>query len=201
MKYSFLAFSVSLSVTFGAATAAAQKGNASDVTGPPAITIAGGAFTPLPVPNSKGGSGTGGTSGASGGAALHGVVASIGATFSAGTAVISPATGQAIAPAAVETVGALIVSGSMASANSVGSSLQRGGATPLSVGTLMEAMIALSNASPSSVPGAIANAGKAFNALVASAPAGFFRSNGGGPPATFLAIHAALTPMLAAIGH
>lgn len=201
MRYSFPRFAAALGVMLGAAVAAAQSGNGSDVTGPPGITIAGGAFTPLPVGNTTSRSGVGGaSSSAARGAAGNSAVSAVGATFSSGAAVTSPATGQTIAPAAVQTVGALITTGSPASVASVGASLQSSGATAPSVGALMQAMAALANVSPSSAAAAIITAAKAFNALIAGASPGFFTSDHGGPPADFLAIQAALKPMVAAIG-
>ena len=126
-----------------------------------------------------------------------GAVAGIQASFNSGATVTSPATGQPIAPAAVRAVGALIGSGSPASLANVAAALIAGGAPSGQVAALTQALAVLSGVNGQTAPGAVIAAAKAFNALVGSASAAFLAN----PPAEFLAIHAALMPMAASIGH
>ncbi|HVT37482.1 MAG TPA: hypothetical protein VHE78_00410 [Gemmatimonadaceae bacterium] len=119
--------------------------------------------------------------------------------FTSGFAQVSPTMGGAIAPAAVLDVGTLIASGSPQSEAAVGAALTARGAPAREAQALVHAMAKLAAVNEASAPSAILTAARAYNGLVANAPTGFFTSNGGQPPAVFLAIHAALTPMIQSI--
>jgi hypothetical protein len=198
---SILRIAAAAGVALSATAALAQSGNGSDVSGPAGFTFPGGSFTPLPAPGTSvaGPSGVGGSLGASPSAGPS--ITATAQSFSSGAPVTSPATGQTIPAGAVSSVGSLLSGGSLAAVSAVGGPLQSAGAPPAAVANLMEALSALSNASSESAPRAIIAASQAFNTLVASVPGSFFTSSNGGPPAAFLAVHAALVPMIGSIGH
>jgi hypothetical protein len=177
-------------ILFSASAALAQTG--SDISGPTGSTTV--TFAPLPVPTSAGGPG-----GARAGPApaAMGTVTSTAAMFAGGAPQTSPVTGQAIPQNAVQTVGSLIQGGSPASVTSVSQSLQAAGAPPGATAQLTQALAALAGATPGNAFNLIVSAAQAFNAFVQSAPASFFAA--GNLPPQFLAIHAALTPMVNAI--
>jgi len=176
-------------VLCSASAAFAQTG--SDISGPtPGTTVT---FAPLPVPTAAGG--PGGPAGPA--PAAMGTVTSTAATFAAGTPQTSPATGQVIPQNAVQTVGNLIQGGSPAAVTSVSQALQAAGAPPGATAQLTQALAALAGATPGNAFSLIVSAAQAFNNFVQNAPASFFTA--GNLPAQFLAIHAALTPMVNAI--
>ena len=166
----------------------AQKGNGSDISGPSQMTVT---FAPLGTSTATGGTGAGPSP------STAGAVSNTIANFNSGAAIISPATGQPIAPAAVQQVGSLMSSGSPASLANVSGSLTAAGASSALVASLVQALANLSNANGSASPAAVIAALKAFNALVNGSSAAFLSN----PPPTMLAIHAALVPMAASIGH
>jgi hypothetical protein len=177
-----------VAVTASSSTLLAQSGNGSDVTGPPSFSLAGGAFTPLPSGRRRDMPDVG-TS------AVLDRMRRIGTEFATGAPQRSPATGQLIPAEAVQAVGELITTGSPAAEARIARTLQADGASPEDVAFLTQALGELSRASPASAPSALIAASQHFDALVRSAPVGFMRS----PPATFLAIHAALIPMVKAL--
>lgn len=178
-------------LVLGSSAAYAQSGNGSDISGPTQVPVT---FAPLGVNNNNGNNNAPGV-----GASLStpGAVAGVQTAFTSGAAVTSPATGQPIAPAAVRAVGALITSGSPTSVANIAAALTAAGAPSGAVSALTQALALLSGTNAETAPGAVLAAVKSFNALVASASADFLRN----PPAEFLAIHAALMPMAASIGH
>jgi hypothetical protein len=166
----------------------AQTANGSDVTGPPSFSLAGGAFAPLPSSHRSDGASVGSSG-------VLDRVRRIGTEFATGAAQRSPATGQVIPAEAVQAVGELITTGSPAAEARIARALQADGASPESVAFLTQALGELSRASPASAPLALIAASQHFDALVRGAPVSFMRS----PPAQFLAIHAALIPMVKAL--
>jgi len=187
MISSHIRFVAAAALALGSSAAYAQSGNGSDVSGPAQVPVT---FAPLGTPNA--GSGFAGPS-----PSTPGAVSSVQASFGSGAPVTSPATGQPIAPSAVQAVSQLINSGSPASLASVAAALNGAGAPSGAVAELTQAIAMLSAAKGESTPAAVLSAAKAFNALVASASASFLKN----PPPAFLAIHAALVPMAASIGH
>ena len=188
-------------ITLSAGALCAQSGNGSDVTGIPGGSVAGGIFTPFGIGGGNGGSRGGGRGAGVGGGALGAAgsasISNVARSFSSGAPQISPATGQTIPPAAVAQVGSLISGGSPASVAQVSAALTSAGAPAGLTATLVQAMAALANVTSASAPRAIVDAARAFNALVASLPASFLAN----PPADFIAIQAALAPMVASITH
>jgi len=186
-----LSCAAAIASAFMATATYAQTGNGSDISGPAAGALV--TFAPLNVPAAGG---TGGGSGAPNPGASSAVTGA-GAVLSGNTPVISPATNQPIPLAAAQSVGAVITSGSPADVAATSAALQSAGGLAGATATLTNALAALAGATPSSAPGLIIAAAQAFNAFVASAPASFFA--GGTLPAQFLAIHAALVPMVSSI--
>ena len=183
-------------IMLGGSVAMAQSGNGSDVSGVSGSSVAGGAFTPLPTGRGAAGSGVGGIG--SSGATISAGITATAANFSSGATVTSSITGTAIAPAAVAAVGALISGGSPASVATVGAGLTGAGASPATVARLTSALAALANHGAGNSRAEVRAAAQAYNALIKDAPASFFTSNNGGPPASILAIQAALSSMITA---
>lgn len=188
MMSSQIRFVAAAALVLGSGTVFAQSGNGSDVSGPSQVTVT---FAPLGIPNATGGSNIGPSP------STFGAVGNVRSNFNSGSPVISPATGQPITPAAVHSVGDLISNGAPASLANVSAALNAAGAPSGAVATLTQALAALATADHDDMPRAVLASVKAFNALVASSPAAFLRN----PPAAFLAIHAALVPMAASVGH
>ena len=164
-------------------SAFAQSGNGSDVSGPPVFSLAGGAYAPLPL---TGGSRTAASE------AVYARVKRTGTEFASGNPQRSPVTGQLIAAEAVQAVGELIATASPAAEARVARALQAEGASPDAVAFLTQALGELAKVSQDATPTALIAASQRFDALVKGASAAFVRS----PPAMFLAIHAALVPMV-----
>jgi hypothetical protein len=169
------------------ALSAAQAQNQSDfiitfVSGSPV----GGSFTP-----GAGGSGNTRTGGPNANSVNANTVAGVDAALNSGS-ITSPITGAAITGAAVTNLGSLMV-GSPAGVTSVSNALMRAGMPAALVGTLVQALNGLGN-NPS--PAAVISAAQAFNALVHSTatPASALNTP------EVLAIHAALSQLLAGIG-
>jgi hypothetical protein len=198
MKSRILNVVAAAAITVSASALYAQSGNGSDVSGPPGGGVAGGTWVPFGgggIANRGRGGGGGRVGNANPNAAP--AIANVAASFSNGSPQTSPATGQTIPPAAVAQIGALISGGSPASVAQVSTALQAGGAAPAQTAALVQALAALANVSAASAPQAIVNAAQAFNALVRSLSASFLAN----PPADFIAIQAALAPMVASITH
>lgn len=177
-----------------ASPAFAQTGTGSDVTGPPpGATVT---FAPLPVPSNPAGGTSSGIS-ATSGTAGAGAVTGVGQSFTSGGSITSPTTNAPIPAAALQSVGQILTSGSPAAVATVSASLQAAGAPAGVTAQLTQALAALAGATPGTAPGLIISAAQAFNNFVTSAPASFFAA--GNLPPQFLAVHAALTPMVAAI--
>lgn len=177
-----------LALGSGAASVAyAQSGNASDSSGPAQMMVT---FAPLGTANA-----TSTTIAPS--PSTFGAVASVRSNFASGAAVISPATGLPIGPVGVQQVSALLTSGAPAALATVAAALNLAGAPTASVAELVQALALLSGVDQESAPAAVLAATKAFNALLATSSAAFLRN----PPPAFLAIHAALLPTAASIGH
>jgi len=187
-------------ITLTAATAIAQTGNGSDVTGPTGSTLGGGAFVPLPT---AGGTNTGGSGGtgtpaplpASVVTAVNNAATSVGNALSSGS-INSPLTNAPIGGAAASSVASLASSGSPTSVATVGAALTSAGLPAAQANAAVQAMAGLLSGG-TVTPMAIISASVAFNALVsAMTPAQLAN-----PPAEFLAMHAALQPLAAALSN
>ncbi len=175
----------------------AQSGAGSDVSGLSGKAVVGGAFTPLPLAGAAAGAAGAGSGGARVPANPNALpaIARVSQAFLNGVPQTSPATGQAIPAAAVGQVGALIAGASPTGVATVSVALQSRGAPTAQTGVLMQALAALASVTPLTAAQAIISAARAFNELVANLPASFLAN----PPPVFLAIQAALLPMVQAI--
>ena len=181
-------------ISMSAASALAQTGSGSDVTGPVGGSLSGGAFVPLP-------SGPGGGTGRGGGVGgtqtfSTSVITSVNSALNnmsgVSGSITSPITNSNVTlpaavfdlvhgqtPQAVATVGAALGSAGLPSAQS--NAAVRAMANVLSAGR--------------GNPAAIVTAANAFNALVAAMTPAQLAS----PPAEFLAMHAILSRLAAAL--
>lgn len=140
--------------------------------------------------NGNFGPGRGGGPGGTGSALSPTVVAGVTGSLNGGS-INSPITGGAITGAAATNLGALL-GGSPAGVSGVSSALASAGAPTALVGSLVQALNGLGNGTS---PTAVIAAATAFNALIASAST----PNGALNSPHLLAIHAALTALLAGI--
>ena len=182
----FLKIGLATAIALTATTAFAQASGG--VGGPTPGSIV--TYAPLPVPGSPS-SGAGSAALSPAGAAA---IAAAASKLSSGT-MTSLAGDAAIPAAAQQNVAAVILSGAPGAVNQLFDALRSSGAQSAQASALANALAALGGSTSSNAGGLIIDAGDAFNALVRSAPAGFFAN----PPAHFLAVHAALVPIVGAI--
>jgi hypothetical protein len=173
-------------VAVSSSAAYAQTANGSDVTGPPAWSLAGGAFAPLP---------TRGITGSASSGVFQLRLKRIASDFANGAPQRSPGTVQLIPMEDVQAVGELLSTGSPASQARISRTLQSAGAPPSTVAFLTQALAELATVSARSAPSGVIAAASQFDALVTGAPAEFLRN----PPGQFLAIHVALVAMVNAL--
>lgn len=181
-------------ISLSAASALAQTGSGSDVTGPVGGSLSGGAFVPLP-------SGPGGGTGSGGGVGgtqtfstsvitslnlalsnMSGVSGSIASPITNSNVTLPKAVFDLVhgqTPQAVATVGAALDSAGLPRAESNAAVRAMAGVLSAGVGN----------------PAAIVTAANAFNALVAAMTPAQLTN----PPAEFLAMHAILSPLAAAL--
>jgi hypothetical protein len=175
-----------------AAPAYAQTGSQSDIAGP----IAGSIVVFAPLPGAVGATSTGLSLGITGIATVNGIATS----FTAGGAITSPITGGPIPPAALNTVGQIISGGPGASAAVTSVSAALSAIAPGQTGLVAQLTVALTTLSTSTPETARANiiaAAALFNQLVTALPPGSLNATSLSP--TLLAVHAALSPSVAAV--
>jgi hypothetical protein len=190
----FIKLAAIAAITLSAATAFAQTGNGSDVSGPAGLALGGGAFVPLPA--AGGGTTTGGGASPLSPATINAISTAASAVLAALSTgnVTSPITNSPIGVAAAASVYALVTSGSPTSVAAVGAALTNAGLPAAQANAAVQAMAGLLAGGPVN-PVSIISASVAFNALVAAMTPAQLAN----PPAEFLAMHAALAPLAAAL--